>query len=191
MQSEFIAYRGLVAAAIGSADAATVIVEAFEETAWFADARVVAELASAIMLLRNEDHAAVEETVRILHQALLRGQLDVVVTACRAYPGLARAGTTSRQTAALLTDALVRSRDFDLGRRVGLEMPRELRRNEELSPREREVYEHLIQGRSNREIARALFISQSTAKVHVRHILEKLGVHSRVEAARLAGRDFP
>ena len=33
-------------------------------------------------------------------------------------------------------------------------------------------------------IARALYISESTAKVHVKHILEKLGVRSRVEAAR-------
>jgi DNA-binding NarL/FixJ family response regulator len=35
----------------------------------------------------------------------------------------------------------------------------------------------------NREIASALFISQSTAKVHVRHVLEKLGVRTRAEAA--------
>jgi DNA-binding NarL/FixJ family response regulator len=63
-------------------------------------------------------------------------------------------------------------------------MPRELRRNEVLSQREREVYELLVQGRTNKEIASALFISESTTKVHVRHIFEKLGVHSRAEAAK-------
>jgi DNA-binding NarL/FixJ family response regulator len=52
-----------------------------------------------------------------------------------------------------------------------------------LSHREREVYELLAQGRSNRDIARTLFISESTTKVHVRHIFEKLGVRSRAEAA--------
>jgi DNA-binding CsgD family transcriptional regulator len=62
-------------------------------------------------------------------------------------------------------------------------MPRELRRRAGLSHREREVYELLVQGRTNREIARALFISESTTKVHVRHIFEKLGVHNRAEAA--------
>jgi len=62
-------------------------------------------------------------------------------------------------------------------------MPRELRRSETLSPREREVHELVAQGRSNREIAKTLFISESTVKVHVRHILEKLGVHTRTEAA--------
>ena len=64
-------------------------------------------------------------------------------------------------------------------------MPRVLRRREPLSPRERDVYELVVQGRSNKEIARTLFISESTAKVHVRHIFEKLGVHTRAEAARM------
>jgi DNA-binding NarL/FixJ family response regulator len=62
-----------------------------------------------------------------------------------------------------------------------------LRSRQTLSPREQQVYDLLIQGRANREIAKALFISESTTKVHVRHIFEKLGVHTRAEAARLAG----
>lgn len=57
-----------------------------------------------------------------------------------------------------------------------------------LSPREREVLELVARGHSNREIADALFISHKTASVHVTHILDKLGVASRVEAALLAER---
>ena len=52
-----------------------------------------------------------------------------------------------------------------------------------LTDREEEVLELLRQGMSNREIAQTLWIAQSTAKVHVRHIFEKLGVRSRTEAA--------
>ena len=46
-------------------------------------------------------------------------------------------------------------------------------------------------GRTNREIGAALFISDKTASVHVTHILDKLGVSSRTEAALLAGRARP
>lgn len=80
----------------------------------------------------------------------------------------------------------MRSHDFDIARSVGLKLPRELRPRGRLSPREQEVYDLLVQGRTNHEIAKTLFISQSTTKVHVRHIFEKLGVHSRAEAARIA-----
>ena len=52
-----------------------------------------------------------------------------------------------------------------------------------LTRREDEVYSLLAEGRSNREIASALFISEPTVKVHVRHILRKLGARSRTEAA--------
>jgi DNA-binding NarL/FixJ family response regulator len=79
-----------------------------------------------------------------------------------------------------------RSRDLDIARSAGLDLPRELRRSEGLTPREREVYELIVQGRTNPEIARTLFISESTTKVHVRHIFEKLGVHNRAEAAAAA-----
>ena len=60
-----------------------------------------------------------------------------------------------------------------------------------LSPREREVLALLAEGRTNREIADRLFISEKTASVHVTHILDKLGVSSRVEAALVAARAGP
>ena len=46
----------------------------------------------------------------------------------------------------------------------------------------------LGEGRTNRQIGEALFISDKTASVHVTHILDKMGVSSRTEAALLAGR---
>jgi DNA-binding CsgD family transcriptional regulator/tetratricopeptide (TPR) repeat protein len=57
-----------------------------------------------------------------------------------------------------------------------------------LTPREVEVLALVAAGRSNRQIAQALFISPRTASVHVSNILAKLGVAGRVEAAAVAHR---
>ncbi|HEY5012107.1 MAG TPA: AAA family ATPase [Acidimicrobiia bacterium] len=57
-----------------------------------------------------------------------------------------------------------------------------------LTDREREVLALVAQGRTNRQIAEALFISPKTASVHVSNILTKLGVANRGEAAAVARR---
>ncbi|MEW6687638.1 MAG: response regulator [Pseudomonadota bacterium] len=53
----------------------------------------------------------------------------------------------------------------------------------ELTPREREILECIADGMSNKMIARALDITDGTVKLHVKAILRKLGMRSRVEAA--------
>jgi len=55
-----------------------------------------------------------------------------------------------------------------------------------LTQREREILTHLARGESNKAIARDLDISYDTVKLHVRHILAKLNLSSRVEAAVFA-----
>ena len=55
-----------------------------------------------------------------------------------------------------------------------------------LTEREREILNHLARGESNKAIARELDISHDTVKLHVRHILSKLNLSSRVEAAVFA-----
>ncbi|WP_202899869.1 response regulator [Acidovorax sp. JHL-3] len=52
-----------------------------------------------------------------------------------------------------------------------------------LSPREEDVLREIARGSSNKEIARALDIAETTVKIHVQHILRKLGLSSRVQAA--------
>jgi DNA-binding NarL/FixJ family response regulator len=56
----------------------------------------------------------------------------------------------------------------------------------ELTKREIEVLKLVAQGLNNREIGRRLFISENTVKNHVRNILEKLHLHSRMDAAMYA-----
>jgi two-component system nitrate/nitrite response regulator NarL len=55
-----------------------------------------------------------------------------------------------------------------------------------LTPREREVLEFLARGESNKMIARALDLSESTVKIHVQNVLKKLNLTSRVQAAVFA-----
>lgn len=52
-----------------------------------------------------------------------------------------------------------------------------------LSPREQEILALIARGDSNKEIARELAIAETTVKIHVQHILRKLGLSSRVQAA--------
>ena len=59
----------------------------------------------------------------------------------------------------------------------------------ELSSREREVLVLVAQGKSNQEIAHVLVISERTARTHVSHVLGKLGLESRVQAALWAIRN--
>jgi DNA-binding CsgD family transcriptional regulator/tetratricopeptide (TPR) repeat protein len=115
-----------------------------------------------------------------LAEALLgRGDREAAARAARAAHGVALRLEAAPLRRALET--LARRGRLDLG--AGL--PR-ARGNGGLTPRELEVLQLLMAGRSNRQIAEQLFISGKTASVHVTRILTKLGVHSRLEAAARA-----
>jgi two-component system nitrate/nitrite response regulator NarL len=60
-----------------------------------------------------------------------------------------------------------------------------------LSPRELDILREIARGASNKEIARTLGIAETTVKIHVQHILRKLGLTSRVQAAVMATAKLP
>ncbi len=187
-RGEWLGTQALLQAALGRSESATRLSREARELSSHADPRHLADLALAVAAVQEGLGEASGQTARNKLSGVIKGgYLDAVVFACRAFPPLARVAAEDEALAPELTRLLASSHDVDIGRAAGLAMPRELRTNERLSRRERDVYELLVQGRSNREIAKTLFIGESTAKVHVRHIFEKLGVHTRVEAVA-AGR---
>ena len=83
---------------------------------------------------------------------------------------------------------LVREARIDLGSRSGDGRAGHVAGRAGFDARELEVLTLVAQGRTNDQIAEELFISAKTASVHLSHILAKLGVHSRTEAAAAAHR---
>jgi len=113
------------------------------------------------------------------------GYTYVLPLAWRARYEVAAALLASHKHRDSVLALLLSANDTAIAKRSGIPVPRAASRRLGLSAREQEVCELLAQGRTNQEIAAMLFISLSTTKVHVKHILEKLGVRSRVEASRL------
>jgi DNA-binding CsgD family transcriptional regulator len=117
---------------------------------------------------------------------------DSFVVAYRAFPRLLGALTADSRLIQLVSPVIESARDAKIARQAGMTLPgsdgRRMR-SEPLTRREEDVLELLALGLSNAEIGQRLFIAQSTVKVHVRHILEKLGAKNRLQAALIAKQD--
>ncbi|MGZ8707380.1 MAG: LuxR C-terminal-related transcriptional regulator [Gaiellaceae bacterium] len=174
---EYLACLAIAAASAGERSHAERLVE--ETTAGFltSDSEVLLSWVRAILGGGRRD------VLQAFDFAWARGVLDAIVIAYRARPQfihlLFQEGGNYRQRTEAL---LLRSNDLDLARELGLSPELRATRHHRLTPREREVYSLMAEGLSNRRIAEQLVISESTAKLHVRHILEKLCARSRAEA---------
>ena len=127
--------------------------------------------------------AMIRRVVELEQTAFSTGAVDLLVTSYRSTPELLavllRASTERERLAALIRAAA----DEDLADAVGQPVYSGEDPRRRLSRREREVYELLADGLTNRQIAKLLFIQESTVKVHVHHIYDKLGTRSRTALA--------
>jgi DNA-binding NarL/FixJ family response regulator len=105
------------------------------------------------------------------------------VLAARASDVWVAFATSDAAAESIIKRTLVRSEDLALARDAGLSTEEIEGLETILTAREREVLKHVRRGLTNSAIASELFISESTVKVHVHHILEKLNVKTRLQAA--------
>jgi ATP/maltotriose-dependent transcriptional regulator MalT len=139
-------------------------------------------LAAAAHAIIGADHADTLPVKTLISGAKALAVWDPIVCALRASPELANTVASDDTFRSTLGDIYQRSHDHALARRAGFRTRATRAPHEVLSPREREVLGLIARGLRNHEISAALYIADSTTKVHVRHILEKLGVRTRAEA---------
>jgi ATP/maltotriose-dependent transcriptional regulator MalT len=182
MLADFLSTRALALACAGRADEALTFAERAEVSSKQTDGQVRAAFARAIVsMMRNAPNApaVVAEAIR---RSTTQSNFDAFVCAYRAYPSLlgqvVALGAPTRY--ALL---VVEKWDKALATSLGLTGPRRRIAPDKLTAREEEVLALLAQGLSNREIAKTLWIEETTVKAHVRSIFKKLGVRTRTEAA--------
>jgi DNA-binding NarL/FixJ family response regulator len=136
-----------------------------------------------IILTISDEEADLFEAIRAGASGYLLKDipLDEVADTVRAVHG-GQSLINPSMAAKLLTEfATLAKRDND-ERTEELPAPR-------LTEREMQVLKLVARGMNNRDIAKELFISENTVKNHVRNILEKLQIHSRMEAVMVAVRE--
>jgi DNA-binding NarL/FixJ family response regulator len=139
---------------------------------------VLVSAVEAVCALRTGKHDAVARVGVLAETAFSSGAVDLLAVSYRACPELLPVLTRGPR-ARDVEDLIVQVGDADLSEAAGHPIASGSDRSFLLSPREREVYELLCGGLTNRQIAKTLFIEESTARVHTHHVFDKLGVRSR------------
>jgi ATP/maltotriose-dependent transcriptional regulator MalT len=135
--------------------------------------------------LARDHPSALSSIIELLEWCLTSGNVDALICGMRGSALLTTAFANERTLNQKLRPVLERAGDDPLLRALGLSSSagRVALSRSGLTPRELEVLGLVHQGYRNQDIAKALFVSPVTVKVHLRHIYEKLGVRGRTEAA--------
>jgi DNA-binding NarL/FixJ family response regulator len=139
--------------------------------------------AKIVMLTISDEEEDLFEAIRSGASGYLLKDipLDEVADAVRAVYG-GQSLINPSMAGKLLTEFATLARDQEEERPQQVPAPK-------LTDREMEVLKLVARGMNNRDIAKELFISENTVKNHVRNILEKLQIHSRMEAVMIAVRE--
>jgi LuxR family transcriptional regulator, maltose regulon positive regulatory protein len=184
LRAEYLASRALALACAGQFDDADTSIEAARNTfPTSIEVDVLDASIRTINAIRQGDDDTTRQLARRTWEAAERtGNFDSFVCSYRAEPRILLSVLSNLDLRLEVSQLLSRVPDEALGRKFGLSSTRvRPTKTQVLTPREVEVLDELERGSSNRQIARRLFISESTVKVHLRHIYEKFGVRTRTE----------
>jgi LuxR family maltose regulon positive regulatory protein len=185
MEGELRSIRALTLACLGRLEEATMEIQASAEITSHLEARGLRSYAAVIVAhTRDQRDQVVDQISEALEDSETTGNADAFVTAYRAFPALLETIAIAAPSLNEFLLSPLRAYDGALAERAGLATrdPKP-QTDEALTEREEEVLSLLREGLSNRQIAHTLWIAESTVKVHVRHIFDKLGVRSRTAAA--------
>ena len=178
-QAEVVGSRGLALAAVGRVAEARAHADKVRGLSQAVEPAVLLAAVDAICALKTHDDEAVERVTELADTAFHSGAVDILVTAYRSTPELLTVMLRADPDGARLVGLVRAAGDEDLARAVGQPVFTGGDPREKLTRRELEVYKLLTDGLTNREIAKLLFIEESTVKVHTHHIYDKLGTRSR------------
>jgi LuxR family maltose regulon positive regulatory protein len=191
MQAEFLATRAAALAFAHQPEAALELADRVPSVSICLEPRLLAEWVRAICQLLLENPRA-DDAVRAAYESSRSsGAFDTFIFAHRLHPTVRTILSKDGTLRDSVEGVLARVADADRGHALGLRRQTAAvpQSTDALTKREREVYALLAEGKTNREIAETLVITEVTAKVHVRNVLRKLGVRSRTQAAIKALRD--
>jgi ATP/maltotriose-dependent transcriptional regulator MalT len=188
MQGDFLATHGLALICSGNLLKGRSLLDEAEQVTTHLEARTISAFGRAVATHFSSGTGEVDKEAlrKACAVAADTGHFDAFVTAYRACPALLSVLSTVDDQARTFSRIV---QDYDPALAASCRLivqPQKRRTGEDLTRREAEVLKLVSQGLSNRQIARTLWIAESTVKVHIHHILEKLGVQSRTEAAAMA-----
>lgn len=190
VKSEYLSLKSLLATANGDHEAALMLAGHARQFSDGADARFSTQFSTAIARRGKDknDESFQDSVIALTLECAESDVLDSLVLAARADHRVPAAAAGDPDARAVFRDTLIRSNDEAIARPAGLideEMEGAVVHGPHmaLTPRELEVLQLLSRGLSNSAIAEELVIAESTVKVHVRHILRKLNVDTRLQAA--------
>ncbi len=190
-RAEFLASRAVAFMFLGERQRAHTLLEEAEGLSTELEPVTLCDWVRTLLVLHDHSDAAVrsKQLIKTFARTIDSGLTDTFVFAYRVDQQVLGLLTKDASTRDQIAPILLRANDRSRARAAGLRIaPSEQLAPGPLTPRERDVFALLCDGRSNKEIAAALFLSEVTVKVHVSNILRKLGVRTRTEAAVLGAR---